>query len=225
MHKPYFIYGVPILLAFGYIYIPTFPPLQATSTTLMELDSVMPVSPEAAFYSFHKPTREFFFREKKDTWLLCPPPVRTPLGYWVEYTVDTTGCLNRRVGQLHFRLNSTGGCALNILRQLPGSSHVNPCQGDWLCMHRHSFTRIFCYSVSDLMFICQLRRPQKLHSNWRRSGYCRGPRCRRANPNVLADRIAWNSGIGQMPYTTIVGWQPQRAIIHYKTEELVHGCW
>ena len=68
-----------------------------------------------------------------------PPPVRSPLGYWVEYTVDTTGCLNRRVGQLHFRLNSTGGCALNILRQLPGSSHVNPCQDDWVCMHSHSF--------------------------------------------------------------------------------------
>jgi len=130
--------------------------------------------------------------------------------------VDTTGCLNRSVRQLHFRLNSTGGCALNILRQLSGSSHVNPCQGDWLCMHRHSFTRIFCFSVSDLMFIGQLRHPHR-----RCSGYCRGPRCWRVTPNVLAYRRGCNSGNEGMEYTTIVGWQPQRAIIHYKTEEFV----
>jgi len=39
----------------------------------------MPVSPEAAFHSFHKPKQEFFFR-KKDTWLLCPPPRPHSLG-------------------------------------------------------------------------------------------------------------------------------------------------
>ena len=34
-------------------------------------------------------------------------------------------------------------------------------------------------------------------------------------------RIDCNSGTDQMAYMTIVGWQPQRTIIHYKTEELV----
>jgi len=92
MYKPYFIHTVPILLAFGYIYIyiPTFLPLQATSTTLMELDSVTPLSPEAPFYSFHKPTREYFMEKKRRRYVTAVPTPQSGLPWVIGWNTPWT---------------------------------------------------------------------------------------------------------------------------------------